>query len=217
MCPLASQAAQNHFFYSAFPVLNVAETHNQAKGSAHLQWQSAFPNISKWTCDCTMVSTSFIWTTASYNLFDGLMVKFKTNDNITEAIKIAEKWEMPCEPGYIGKGFTKQGIYVRHHLYIYIFIDYYLTYSRPVFRERNMLSHSPLIFSCQKVQLSRFWRPNMLFCAWVLLSRQNLIHMWRIVTSPLFHVRRLILKTHFVHLRCFNLRFLLQLWQFHSR
>ncbi|PPQ79723.1 hypothetical protein CVT26_016028 [Gymnopilus dilepis] len=65
-----------------------------------------------WTRDVSMVTCTFLRMAASYTPTNGLRVDFETSEEIEE-IEIAAKWEKADEPGYIGEGFTKRGIYAR--------------------------------------------------------------------------------------------------------
>lgn len=66
-----------------------------------------------WTHTCEMITVTFHRTTATYSAQDGLLVRFSTQRDTTETIQIAKDHESPDDVGFIGKGYTKRGIYVR--------------------------------------------------------------------------------------------------------
>lgn len=71
-------------------------------------------NPGKWTRNCEMVTASFLRTTATYSVSDGLFVHFKTERDFSETILVAKEHDLATrDEGYINHGYTKLGIYVR--------------------------------------------------------------------------------------------------------
>jgi hypothetical protein len=66
-----------------------------------------------WTRNCDMITIRFTRTTATHNAQDGLLVKYSTNPQDTiQTIQIPKEHELADDVGFIGKGYTKRGIYV---------------------------------------------------------------------------------------------------------
>jgi len=67
----------------------------------------------QWTRTCEMITVKFTCTTATYQAKDGLLVRFSIQKDVIETIQIAKEHESGDDVGFIGKGYTKRGIYVR--------------------------------------------------------------------------------------------------------
>jgi hypothetical protein len=103
-------------------------------------------NPGKWTRNCEMVTASFLCSTATYSVSDGLFVHFKTQRNFSETILVAKEHDLATrDEGYINHGYTKLGIYVCT-FYLDLEMQPSLIYSinRPASMAKNMLSHNLL-------------------------------------------------------------------------
>ena len=97
--------------------------------------RSAFIPQRQWTRTCEMVTLNFCRTSATYSPQDGLLVRFSNQRDKTETIEIAKDHESSDDAGFIGKGYTKRGVYVCD----FYFQNWQLLISnRPVSKAKNM-------------------------------------------------------------------------------
>lgn len=180
--------------------------------------RSAFqaPTHPKWTREPSMIKCSFTQIKATYDFNDGLNVRFTTS-GVEEQLEVARNWENSSDEGYIGEGYSKRGIYVRHILSLLQCTALKQIYFwRPDLRVKNMFWPSWRIHIWQRARSRGFCRLNIPCCALAMhWSKSLMTWPWIAVLGPLKYP----VCTTFIGVPCYWIlmrllcRILFQFWE----